>query len=92
MSWKGVKVSEQRIRFVLRASSGQEEMAGLCREFDISRTTGYLWLKRFAEVERVEQLQEKSRRPQHSPQKTSAEIEQRVVAERKLRPDWGARP
>lgn len=50
MSWKGVKVSEQRIRFVLRASSGKEEMAGLCREFDISRTTGYLWLKRFGEV------------------------------------------
>jgi transposase InsO family protein len=91
MSWKGVKVSEQRIRFVLRASSGNEEMAGLCREFDISRTTGYLWLKRFAEVERIEDLREKSRRPAHSPQRTSAEIEQRVVAERKLRPDWGAR-
>jgi transposase InsO family protein len=91
MSWKGVKVSEQRIRFVLRASSGQEEIAGLCREFDISRTTGYLWLKRFAEVERIEELREKSRRPKHSPRQTSAEIEQRVVAERKLRPDWGAR-
>src|SRR6266436_9753605 len=66
-------------------------MAGLCREFDISRTTGYLWLKRFGEVERIEELREKSRRPKHSPQQTSAEIEERVVAERKLRPDWGAR-
>jgi transposase InsO family protein len=91
MAWKDVKVSEQRIRFVIRASSGQEEMAGLCREFGISRTTGYYWLKRFGEVERIEQLGERSRRPHHSPRQTEAGIEQRVAEERRRRPDWGAR-
>ena len=91
MAWKDVKVSEQRIRFVIRASSGQEEMAGLCREFGISRTTGYYWLKRFEEVERIEQLGERSRRPHRSPRRTEAGIEQRVVEERQRRPDWGAR-
>ena len=34
---------------------------------------------------------EKSRRPQHSPRQTTAEIEQRVVELRQQRPDWGAR-
>jgi transposase InsO family protein len=91
MAWKDVRVSEQRIRFVLRASSGKEEIAGLCREFGISRTTGYYWLKRLREGERIEALRERSRRPHHSPRQTAAEIEQRVVEERKRRPDWGAR-
>src|SRR6266550_4159434 len=91
MAWKDVRMSEQRIRFVIRASSGQEEMAGLCREFGISRTTGYYWLKRFGEVERIEQMGERSRRPHHSPRQTEAAIEQRVVEERQRRPDWGAR-
>lgn len=66
-------------------------MAGLCREFGISRPTGYYWLKRFEEGERIEDLKERSRRPHRSPQKTEAGIEQRVVEERQRRPDWGAR-
>ena len=91
MPWKDVKVSEQRIRFVLRASAGVEEMAGLCREFGISRQTGYKWLKRYRQAERIEDLGELSRRPLRSPAKTAAEIEARVVEERQRRPDWGAR-
>jgi transposase InsO family protein len=91
MAWKDVKVSEQRVRFVLRAISGQENFAGLCREFDISRPTGYYWLKRYREGERIEDLKERSRRPHRSPHRTSDAIEQRIVEERKLRPDWGAR-
>lgn len=90
MPWRDVRVSEQRIQFVLRADNS-ESMAGLCREFGISRPTGYLWLKRYREGERIEELKERSRRPKHSPGKTSAEIEAKVVEERKLRPDWGAR-
>jgi transposase InsO family protein len=91
VAWKDVKVNEQRLQFVLRASSGKEEMAGLCREFEISRVTGYHWLKRFRETGRIEELKEKSRRPHLSPKQTCSEIEQRVVEERKRRPDWGAR-
>lgn len=91
MAWKEVNVDEQRIRFILRASSGQEEMSGLCREFGISRPTGYHWLKRFQAGERIEEIRERSRRPQNSPSKTSEAIEQQIVAERQQRPDWGAR-
>ena len=91
MAWKDVKVSEQRIRFVLRAIEGKESFSGLCREFDISRPTGYLWLQRYREAERIEDLRERSRRPHHSPQRTSEALETRVVEERKARPDWGPR-
>ena len=80
MAWKDVKVNEQRIRFVLRAASGQENFAGLCREFEISRVTGCTGLKRYREVERIEDLGERSRRPQHSPQRTAESIEQRIMS------------
>lgn len=91
MAWKDEKVSEQRIRFVLRAAGGGENFAGLCREFGISRTAGYTWLNRYREVERIELLGERSRRPHHSPQRTAEFLEQRIVEERRQRPDWGAR-
>jgi len=89
--WKAEDVGEQRIRFAIRASSGKEEMKALCREFEISRPTGYVWLKRYRECERIGELREKSRRPHRSPKQTGAEQEQRVIALRQQYPDWGAR-
>ncbi|MBI4165614.1 MAG: helix-turn-helix domain-containing protein [Acidobacteria bacterium] len=41
-----MSVEEQRRQFVVRAVSGQEGMTALCREFGISRPTGYLWRRR----------------------------------------------
>ncbi len=90
MTWKAEDVSEQRVRFVVRAASGEEEMKGLCEEFGISRPTGYLWLKRYRGCERLEELGEKSRRPERSPGRTEEKIEERVVGLRKSHPDWGA--
>ena len=91
MPWKDVRVSEQRIRFVIRANGGEESMAGLCREFGITRPTGYTWLKRYRDGNTVEALREHSRRPKTSPRQTAAELEAQVVAQRQKRPDWGAR-
>jgi transposase InsO family protein len=90
LTWKAGDVSEQRLRFAIRASSGQENMKALCEEFEISRPTGYLWLKRYRACERVQELTEVSRRPHRSPHQTAAETEQRVVALRRQYPDWGA--
>lgn len=89
MRWRLVEVRNQRVEFVIRASRG-ESLSGLCREYGISRPTGYLWLKRFREsgVAGVEEL---SRRPHLSQMRTAAEIEARIVALRRQHPDWGAR-
>jgi len=89
--WKAEDMSEQRVKFAIRASSGKEEMKALCQEFEISRPTGYLWLKRYRECERIGELAELSRRPHLSPNQTGAEQEQRVLALRNQYPDWGAR-
>jgi transposase len=90
MPWNEVDVQEQRMRFVMRALGRKERLAALCREFGISRPTGYLWLRRYVQAGSLRALQEHSRRPRHSPRKTAEAQEQRVVA---LRQDtgWGAK-
>lgn len=90
MAWKTMDVQEQRVRFAVAAARKEKSLTALCREFEISRPTGYLWLKRYKTLG-VAGIAEKSRRPQWSPQQTLAEVEQRVVEARKRYPDWGAR-
>ena len=90
MAWGTVNVDEQRMRFVVLASRREKTMRELCEEFEISRPTGYEWLRRYARGG-IAGVVEKSRRPQHSRNRTEAEIEQRVVELRRQRPDWGAK-
>ena len=65
-------------------------MRELCAEFEISRPTGYEWLRRYR-ASGIAGVVEKSRRPLSSPRQTAAEIEERIVELRQQRPDWGAR-
>jgi len=83
-------VDDQRMQFVIRAVSGKERIAVLCREFGISRPTGYLWRRRYLETRSVGDLAEHSRRPQRSPARTVPAKEQRVVAARE-ETGWGAK-
>jgi transposase InsO family protein len=90
MAWGTVNVDEQRMKFVVSAERREKPMRELCAEFEISRPTGYEWLRRF-KADGIKGVVEKSRRPVNSPEKTSAEIEERIVQLREQRPDWGAR-
>lgn len=51
MPWKERSIVEERMRFVLRLRDG-ESMASLCREFGISRVTGYKIYERYKECGR----------------------------------------
>jgi transposase InsO family protein len=90
MPWNRINVDEQRMRFVIRAVSGQESMVGLCREFGISRPTGYLWRGRYERGGSFTALREGSRRPHQSPTRTEARKEERIAALRK-QTGWGAK-
>ena len=90
MAWGMKEIGEQRARFVVAASRREKPLAQLCREFEISRPTGYLWLRRY-EKQGIQGLQEQSRRPQNSPERTAAKVEDQVVELRRRWPDWGAR-
>lgn len=88
MPWRTESVMDQRIEFVLRAREGEESIAELCRDYGISRPTGYLWLNRYQAVGSVNGLVEGSRRPLNSPQRTDEKVEAAVVALRE-KTGWG---
>lgn len=88
MPWRTESVMDQRVEFVLRARAGAESIAALCRDYGVSRPTGYLWLDRYQEVGSVNGLAEHSRRPLHSPQRMTAEVEAAVLALRD-KTAWG---
>ena len=47
--WQECSQMDQRLRFVARLLEG-EKMAELCREFDISRKTGYKIFQRYKDL------------------------------------------
>ena len=61
MPWKESSVMEERLRFVARLLDG-EAMTDLCRDFGISRKTGYKIFDRYKE-HGLEALTDRSRRP-----------------------------
>jgi transposase InsO family protein len=90
MPWRTSDVKEQRMQFVIRATSGTERISVLCREFGISRPTGYLWRRRYEQSRTLTGIGERSRRPHHSPTRTGPRRERRVLALRK-QTGWGAK-
>lgn len=90
MPWKSETVMDQRIEFIVRAKLKEGSFSELCREYGISRPTGYLWQKRYEQEGSIAGLQEKSRRPLNSPLQTSDELEELVVGFRRKQ-GWGAR-
>jgi transposase InsO family protein len=63
--------------------------AELCRRFNISRPTGYKWIRRFQD-EKLKGLEDRSHRPHSCPHAASATVIERVLEIRK-RHGWGAR-
>ena len=82
---------EQKIAFIAQVQkSSKGQMSWLCRQFGISRKTGYKWLKRYRQGGNLKALEEQTRRPRHSPRCTSQALAERILELRA--PDgWGAR-
>jgi transposase InsO family protein len=89
MPWKESSVMEERMRFVIRLKDG-ESMASLCREFGISRKTGYKILDRYEQCG-VEGLSDRARRPHRYANQLPAAVETAIVVAKREKPHWGAR-
>jgi transposase InsO family protein len=89
MPWKESSVMDERIRFVIRLKDG-ESMACLCREFGISRKTGYKILDRYEECG-LEGLTDRARRPHRYANQLPVQVEAAIVAAKREKPNWGAR-
>ena len=90
MPWRATDVRKARSEFVILADKGGESFAKLCRTAGISRMTGYVWLNRYRRLANINDLAELNRRPHSIPNKTSPDIENKVL-EMRDRFGWGPR-
>ena len=88
MPWETKTVMEEREAFVLAAERGEKSISALCREFGISRKTGYKWLNRAKEGQ---QLCDQSRCPHRQPSKTARDTEELILEMRTAHPAWGGK-
>ncbi|MBA4385493.1 MAG: IS481 family transposase [Anaerolinea sp.] len=84
---------ERRVRmlreeFIALSEQEGRNISALCKEFGISRKTGYKWIKRYQECGNLE---DQNRKPKTSRSKTDEKIERLVFDLRQERPGWGAR-
>jgi transposase len=80
---------EERLRFVARLLDG-EGMSAVCREFGISRKTGYKIFDRY-KAEGLDALTDRSRRPVRYANQLPGQIERLILESKKDKPHWGAR-
>jgi transposase InsO family protein len=80
---------DERLRFVAKLLDG-EAMTDVCREFGISRKTGYKIFTRYQESG-LEALSDRSRRPVRYANQLPPQIESLIVRLKQDKPHWGAR-
>jgi transposase InsO family protein len=89
MPWKECSVMDERLRFVAKLLDG-ESMTDACREFGISRKTGYKIFNRYKESG-FEAFTDRSRRPVRYANQLAPQIETLIVSFKREKPHWGAR-
>jgi len=90
MPWREASRVELRRLFISVARDGKLRFAAACREFGISRKTGYKWMHRYC-LGGEEGLKDRSRRPRKIRQGVDPQIVKELLKEKKAYPDWGAR-
>jgi putative transposase len=88
MPWKVCNPMDERLKFIARLLDG-DQMALLCREFGISRKTGYKILTRYNEIG-LDGLTDRSRRPYRHANQLPTQIETLIVRCKQDKPHWGA--
>ena len=89
MPWKASSVMEERLRFVARLLDG-EAMTDVCRDFGVSRKTGYKIFDRYKE-HGLSALSDRSRRPVRYANQLPQQVESLIVRLKAEKPHWGAR-
>ncbi len=79
---------DERMKFIGRLLQG-DKMAELCREFGISRKTGYKFWDRYKDVG-LHGLTDRSRRPVRYANQLPMQIEKEILRIKQDKPSWGA--
>lgn len=89
MPWAECDQMTERMEFVVRRSRG-ERMSDLCREYGISRKTGYKIWSRF-KAEGVSGLNDRTRAPARKMHKLPEAVAEAILALKAQYPTWGAK-
>ena len=81
---------DQRLQFLSSYQKEEMSVSELCREFGVSRPTGYRWINRYKE-NGPEGLLNLSSKPHGCSHATPETIENAILALRGKYPSWGAR-
>lgn len=87
MPWKKVETMDQKIKLIALWQS-EENISEIANELGISRKTAYKWINRY-QLLGLDGLKEQSRAPRSHPNRTSDEIQERIIEEKIKRPKWG---
>lgn len=88
MPWQECNRMDERLRFVARLLDG-EKMAVMCREFGISRKTGYKIFNRYKDFG-IRGLEDRARSPYRHPNKTPFQVEKAILRIKQEHKTWGA--
>jgi transposase InsO family protein len=88
MAWLETCSVKEKARFCMACERGEASMSELCRQFGISRKTGYQVLARWR-TGGVLGLAERSHAPHSRPHALSKSVGEAVVALRRAKPTWG---
>ena len=87
MPWESKTVEELRKEFIYAAET-TSNFSSLCREFGITRRTGYKWLERSA---LTDDLSDRSHARKNIANKTDFETENLILSVRNENPGWGGK-
>lgn len=88
MPWKECNRMDERLRFVAKILEG-EKMAAVCREFGISRKTGYKIFNRYKD-HGIRGLEDRSKSRYRHPNKTPFQVEKAILRIKQEHKTWGA--
>jgi putative transposase len=88
MPWKENSVMDERMKFVVRLLDG-EKMSDLCREYGISRKTGYKFWNRY-HMDGAQAFADRSRRPYRYANRLPVQVEHMILRLKQEKPHWGA--
>lgn len=88
MPWSETSPMDQKTQFIADFLRQYRSVTELCTEYGISRKTAYKWIDRYLRHGPAG-LEERSRRPESSPNATPPEIVDAIVEIRHRHPSWG---
>lgn len=88
MAWENCKVEHQRLKVVEAYIQGLSSMSTICKQYGISRKTGYKWYQRFLELGE-EGLKDLSKAPHNPNQRYSQAQIDKAIDFKLRRRSWG---